>query len=280
MSKSRAALFIYRMPADDNVLETCIKSLRRHNTTVRIVLITDGITPVLDSRLKKLYGVEIVIVKSMKGERMRRKLIEVNKWAVNNRREIDEIAYFDADLYFDGDPFEAFDEYKFDVGITLKPYWNPFQVNLGVLYYRMDRRGTEMKRFLRWASQAVQPPEWEPLKKFMQEYGHQSWHGDWWIDQDLFCVLWKQREKIICQEYGLDMVNVGHKYNFCTKRLSEKGRASLIENYRAGNATTYHLRGRLKDLIYEGIFPDVVLCHQRMSHNWGSHGGQSPILGR
>lgn len=272
--KRQAALFMYRMPADDNVLETCIASLRRHNNSVRIVLITDGITPVLTSRLKKLYGVEILMVESMRGERMRRKITETSQWILDRIKIVDEVAVFDADLYFTGDPFNAFREYDFDIGVTKRHYNHFFHLNLGVIYYRIEQtsRRKSMRQFLDWISHAVTPPEWKPLQDWMRKYEHARWHGDWWVDQDLFCILWDDRNEMMTDGFCLDMVDTGIKYNYITKRLSEKGRAKMIEEFKRGGAVTYHLRGRLKDLIYEGVFPDVITCHPRLNPNWGSHG--------
>jgi len=258
---NQLAMYLYQT-VDDNMLETSIKTLRKHNDKVHIVLLTDGISGSLESRLRKLYGARIINMASMLNCRMQRKILATCDY-LKTMELYDVATIFDADLIFTGDPFNAFNEFEFDIGITLRNYFHFFPLNLGVIYYDLRKNRHGMMQFFDYICDCVTEPIQGHLKEYMRRWQHNHWGVDWWIDQDLFCILWNQKEVLVKKKFGLTMADIGMKYNLCTKRLSDKGRQAMVDAIQAGAANTYHLRGRLKDLLYDGIIPEAVTCHTK-----------------
>jgi len=256
------ALFFYCLPFDNNVFETSIKTLRKSNQDVDIIVFTDCINDNLFCRLNILYHANIININSSLNKRMQTKIIETFSYIKNNIDDINYIAIFDGDNYFTGDPFQVFNEKIFDIGITQKHYWHYHPLVLNAIYINCKNKNNIIQ-FIDFLLDAITEINWQPLIDYMNKWNH-GIQKDWWIDQDLFCVLWESKDKYIKIPYDLEMIDVGIRYNYNLKHLSEiKGSQRMLEAISNNESLVYHLRGRLKDLIYDEIIPDAVTFHPK-----------------
>lgn len=155
----------------------------------------------------------------------------------------------DCDLYYCGSPFNAFGEFDFDIGLTGRPQTYHYPINAGVVMFRLN---DAVKQFLMFAVNQVYERTWDKFKQYQNRFNHRG--NDWYVDQDFWCTCWENREWINAM-FGVNIVDIGHKYNFCPHADGNNtivGKGLLMEAYEHGLATVLHLKSRLKELLYDG----------------------------
>jgi hypothetical protein len=256
------AFMVYHR-ADDNMFETCLKTLRNHSTC-NIVVATDNVAEESRLNLSREYGVQWIVMDSelMENRRAACKLEQLELF-VKTLKEGDSILVSDVDIYFLADPFTAIGD--FDIGLTTRGYEYYFPINGGVFYIVCNERSME---WLRWHVAEIHEMTWLPYVVY--SYNHRTRFGlDWAVGQDFLVACWEERDWIE-REKGIRIVDVGPRYNYCppSDKWGLKAFEAIRKAYRDKSVVALHLKSTLKDILYEGLFPDAVTKHPRCSNDW------------
>lgn len=163
----------------------------------------------------------------------------------------------DADLHFLKDPFEAFKPYiysktqdqKFDIVVTTRPYQYKYPINAGVVMFNVNDR---VRRFLTFVMSQLYDLTWQPLIDFQKKFGHTG--TDWYIDQDLWCAVYLNRQEIL-ERFDVLVDDIGPSMNYCPHAdgdSTEQGKQQLMQAYNEKSVHVLHLKSRLKELLFEG----------------------------
>lgn len=263
-----AAMVYHRI--DDNVLETCLKSLRAVSDC-QIVIYTDDMPKDLCSEISRLYEVEwrVVAPVLMRGQRSVFKVIATNELA-EAQPDGTQTMVSDVDTYFLKDPFEAFAE-DFDLGVTSRgyDYWIP--INAGIYFYRIS---DNMRRYLEYMSDEVDKPSWGAYVKFQTSHRHQRYGRDWSRGQDFLNTSWICKD-LLRDVYHIKVKDVGYKYNYCPGvdvEGDDRAKALIRQAYKNKSVHVLHLKSSLKQLVYEDVFDLAVTRHPKGHYNWEAMG--------
>jgi len=256
--------------ADNNVFETGLKTLRSVSDC-DIVVCTDNVPVDLRVELTSLYGVQWHLYSegAVTGRRAVFKVESLNEISLSYPDDT-QIMAADADLYYMKDPFEAFQEYTFDLGLTSRGFRCWCDINAGVYYYRMGHR---LRSFIDYSTQEIREPSWPLYVNFRKRYRHEKFGQDWTRGQDFMNVVWSHRKKVR-KRFKIRVTDVTPKYNYCPalpKRPSAHDYDSLVKARRGRDISVIHLRARMKKAIYAGILPDAVTRHGKGPFNWRDH---------
>lgn len=166
----------------------------------------------------------------------------------------------DCDLHYMADPFEAFDTealdaisepYEWDIAVTTRPYEYHYPINGGVVFFKMNKR---VRNLLDYLTAEVYDRTWFELIQYQRNHGHKG--NDWYIDQDIWCCCWLYK-KLIKDRFGVNIIDVGPKYNFCPHSDGDTtsamvGKMQLLEAYNSKSASVLHLKSRLKECLFDG----------------------------
>ena len=159
----------------------------------------------------------------------------------------------DADLYFLKDPFEAFKQDPFstgfDVAVTTRPYKYQYEINGGVVMFRVSNK---LKQFLNFAISQVYDVTWEPLIEFRKRFRH---HGaEWYIDQDFWNAVYINRQEVL-KRFGIIVEDIGPAFNFhyhADGPSTEEGKRLTLQVFKEKSASVIHLKSKLRELLFEG----------------------------
>lgn len=269
MSKD-IAYFVYHRK-DDNMLETCINSLRVVNPECNIVIVTDGVPLELHDKMRDKYRVVWFNVTPSQMHKRRatckiEMLNEIIKDLENNKANI---LVSDVDIYFQWNPFTPFEEYpEMDLGLTTRGYPYAFPINAGIFYIRVNNR---MKDWIQWHADEVVKPTWDRyIQLNVIQYKHRQRLGlDWAVGQDFLIANWLYRDEIE-KSKGIKIVDVGPKYNYCppVDTMKDKAFQLIREALIKKDKVTLHLKSDLKKMIYEGIFPNAKIEYPKGDTAW------------
>jgi hypothetical protein len=221
---------------------------------------------VLETALKT-FRWEVLRPEQMAGRRATCKVENFVHFCEMLQVEHDRVFVADADLYFVGDPFKAFDEFgPFDVGLTTRGYkfWAP--INGGVMYFRINLKTI---CFLQEHLRQVHNPTWEIYTKYRWKWGHVKYGADWTVGQDYLNCVWANRD--YWNGNGFKITDCTKKYNFCpaTEKWGRKKAKHLVaERIKTGQIVTAHLKSGLKEMIYDGTLPDAVTRWPKGAIRW------------
>ena len=256
------AFFFYHR-VDDNMFETCVKTLRRHSSC-KIVVASDNFPDELKKEFSNKYVIDWIDVprEQMKGRRAACKVEVLSKY-VDQLSMYDAVFVSDVDVYFMGNPFEAFG--GFDLGLTTRGYKYYFPINAGVFCLVCNET---TKDWLHWHVNEVRRPTWE-LYKSLNHRHRQRFGLDWAVGQDFLIACWQKRDEIF-ETRGFIIKDVGPRYNYCPPSDKWFGRAfdCIRKAYRDKTHVVLHLKGQLKTILYEGLFEDAVTRHPKAGHDW------------
>jgi len=262
-----AFLFYHR--CDDNMFETCVKTLRMHSGC-DIIVATDNVPHDLQNQWSKDYGVYWidVPVEQMKNRRAAAK-IEILDSYVHSLEPDDQVFVSDVDMYFMKDPFTAFTRFEFDVAFTTRGYEYYFPINAGVFCLRVNDFS---KRWISWHKEQIYDPTWRPYRD--QNKRHRERFGfDWAVSQDFLISCWKERAWI-AQTMNINIQDIGPEYNYCppSDKWKQKAFEAIRIAYRDKTHVVLHLKSTLKDMLYEGLFVDAVIQYPRCGNDWFGEG--------
>lgn len=258
-----AYLFYHR--CDDNMFETCIKTLRKVSDC-KIVVATDNVPDEMKKDLSIKYQVQWIDVprSEVVGRRAFCK-IKVLRDFVNTLPSGDIVMAPDVDMYFMADPFTALDGRSFDIGFTTRGYDYYFPINGGMIYIVVNGKTCG---WLTWHVTEALNPKWGLYKN--RNYRHRQRFGlDWAVGQDFLIACWERREWIKAT-MGVVIEDVGSRYNYCppSDRWFKRAFECIREAYQNKTHAVLHLKGALKDILYEGLFEDAITKYSRCSHDW------------
>ncbi len=261
------AFFFYHR-VDDNMFETCVKTLRRHSKC-KIVVATDNVPGDMRTDFSRRYDIEWIDVprERMTGRRAGCK-IEVLREFVVGLSENDAVFVSDVDVYFMGDPFEAFDG-SFDLGLTTRGYPYYFPINAGVFCLVCNEK---TKEWLGWHVNEIHDPKWERYRSLNRRH-RQRFGLDWAVGQDFLIACWEARDEIR-ETRDFVIKDVGPRYNYCppSDKWFERAFEAIRTAYRDKTHVVLHLKGQLKRILYEGLFEDAVTSHPKVGTDWWGEG--------
>lgn len=262
------AFFVYTH-ADDNMLETCITSLRKAAPDCRIVLATDGISSDVRAYLQTLRTEIITVPAKQMCKRRATCKIEVFRDVVYDYcNPGDELLVSDVDVVFQSNPFHAFEEHpSMDVGLTTRGYSHLFPINAGEFCLRIN---TQTYAWTNWHLLQVHAPSWPPYVTLRQRYNHTRYGPDWTVGQDFLIANWLNKD-IVRKIYDVRIEDIGCKYNYCpaTDTMGAKARELIRAATENPDIVTIHLKSSLKDMIYDAqVFPKAVLRHPKGKLAW------------
>jgi hypothetical protein len=269
MSKD-IAYFVYHRK-DDNMLLTCINSLRVVNPNCSIVIVTDGVPEGLKDKLRNDYNVIwfYVTPSQMNKRRATCKIEMLNEIVKDLENSKAQILVSDVDIYFQGDPFVPFEEYPdMDLGLTTRGYPYAFPINAGIFYIRVNDK---MKSWVQWHIDEILKPSWgRYIQLHINQYRHRQRLGlDWAVSQDFLIANWLYKDEVKKLK-GVNIIDVGPQYNFCPPVDTMKNKAfELIrESLIKKDKVVLHLKSDLKKMIYEGIFPNAKIEYPKGETAW------------
>lgn len=253
---------------DPNMLETCVNSLRHVNSATEIVIATELVPPELKENVDK-HHVKWILVRPEQVRRRRATCkIEILKALLNSLDDKTELLVSDIDIYFQGNPFKAFVDYeKMDLGVTSRGYPHAFPINGGIFFIRVNNR---MKNWVEWHLKEIHKPTWEPYVRHRRRWNHEHYGLDWSVGQDFLVANWITRNEVKAK-YNVAIEDVGPKYNYCPPSEIDKAKAISDVKKAVGNphiAYVIHLKSELKRMIYEDVFPNAVIKHNRGPIGW------------
>lgn len=261
------AFFAYHRK-DDNMLETCINSLRLVNQTVGIIIVTDGVPDEFDKRMVREYGVCWIRVPPVRMVKRRATCkIEVLRDFVERCNNGGEILVSDVDVYFIRDPFKPFMEKPdMDLGLTTRGYQHLFPINGGVFYIRVNDK---MRVWLDWYVGEIYHPKWHVYIELRKKYKHEHYGLDWSVGQDFLIANWMQRENIL-QLRGIKIEDVGPRYNYCppTDTIGKNAFTLAWKALETGDISVLHMKSDLKRMIYEPGFPAAKIKYPKGDLAW------------
>lgn len=268
-------MMVYHEPADRNALETTLHTLRLHNKDCRVEILTDNCPRDIMAEFTRRYGVDWYDCDDMKGKRAATKV----DWFCETIRAMPDgwqVIVADVDLYFLGDPFEAFVEYPdMEVGITSRGYdfWCP--INGGMFFFRAS---DWVAKFLEYHQRIIHLPmvqqmaEFPAYAKWRQRWNHVRWGLDWTVGQDFFAVLWNNKTAGLTTGFTTMLTDVTNKYNFCpaTEKWGRKWcKNRLVQAMNDDkDKVVLHLKSSLKEMLYDGTLPEAITRHERGRLKW------------
>lgn len=254
----KTVLYVYH-PSDLNMLETSINSLRKVSDC-KIQLFTDDELPSDFMERNKDLWIHIDIKNAMVGRRALYKVERYCEYAIQN--PIEDIIVADVDTLFLSDPFKAFCEKEFDIGLTTRGYEYHFPINAGMIYLR---HGENKNRFLNWHVFECSNPDWLPYVSWRKKWGHEKYGSDWTVGQDFLNVAWMHRDSVE-ETQVLKIDDVGPTYNYCPARdvfTEDVAIKMILDAYASKAASVLHLKSSLKRLLYEGVFDEAVIHYPK-----------------
>jgi len=258
---------------DDNMLETCINSLRavELKSECQIIVCTDGVPEDFEKCLSEKYGVFWVKVPKlkMKNRRATCKIEVLTTIAQTMKNDEDLILVSDVDVYYQSDPFKPFADYPdMDLGLTTRHYPHLFPINGGIFYIRVNQK---TKNWLKWYIEQILIPTWRPYVQLRKNYHHEHYGLDWSVGQDFLIACWNCRY-VLLDNIGLKITDVGPKYNYCPPVDLWKKKAFWAVREAIGKldeVSIIHLKSDLKSMIYEpGLFPNATTHYPRGKTGW------------
>ena len=238
---------------DYDWLNTCLKSLKRV-CTADIVVVTDNMPTLERDLIKSKFKVKIIKINSSEweGRRTLCRLEQTNKIIQSLKTGKTLLIQSDIDVLFLDNPFKAFEEKAFNIGVTVRMYNYHVPVNSGLVFFKID---DNVKEYATWAVEQVKSPTWWP---YMTSRSSRD-NLDWGCDQDMYNAIWIHNG-LVCsmfneKDIGLMIKDVGYEYNYCagTDVLGFEPAAHLMR--RALETKDYHVlhfKGQyLKKMIYE-----------------------------
>jgi hypothetical protein len=218
---------------DDDMFETCIKSFFSVTEGARIVVVSD--TDPRDKWLEYPISWRIGAEENIKDQMQFAKTQAAIEFCENLNKD-DRFILADTDLYFLKDPFRAFDEREFNIGVTsrMHSYMCHVDINGGMLFVRP---GPE--------TVAIMKKEWEKYLEY--DKNNRNWH----IGQGYFNSLYKDG-------YATD---VGWYWNYCpsTSYFGYSKAADMLKRaYETESVAVLHLKDKAKYLIYDGFLEHAV----------------------
>lgn len=232
---------------DFDWLKLCLASAKRH-CSARFIVVTDNMPESERDVVKNKYGAE---VKKMSTQwESRRTLCRLEQTAdilqyinIYNAKLIQT----DIDVVFLSDPFKAFKEQNFDIGVTKRMYDYHVPVNSGLVFFKI---GKGVKKYAKWAVKQAKNPTWWP---YMMKRSSRD-NIDWGCDQDMICAIY-HNDGWIRDEFDVIVKEVGYKYNYCAGTDVLDFEPAIYLMKRALEVKDYvvlHFKGqRLKRLIYD-----------------------------
>ena len=256
--------------ADNNVFETCLRSLRQVSDC-QLIVFTDNVPEDLRVEWERQYGVKWKVVppSAMKGKRAAFKVKSLNRFACKLPVGSQVLAA-DVDLYFMEDPFTAFGVADFQLAVTTRGYSYHTPINAGVYFYRVNK---SLKEFLKFHTQQVFHPSWETYVSIRKTLQHARFGLDWTVGQDFLYAVWQEKQWVE-KTFGVRVVDVGPGYNYCPDTDGGRCAQGLIEArkaYAAQEVKVLHLKSKLKELVYSGLLKYAVVRHPRGVSNWLTH---------
>lgn len=261
--------FFFYHRCDDNMFETCLKTLRKHSEC-RIIVVTDNVPLNMRGIFSSKYDIHWIVLSPSVVSGMRAACkIETLEDFVQGLSSKDKILVSDVDMYFLANPFTAFKEFEFDVGLTTRGYECYFPINGGVFYLVGNEK---TKEWLRWHVSEIHNMTWPPYRALNARH-RQRFGLDWAVGQDFLIACWQEREWIK-RTKGIAIEDVGCKYNYCppSNKWGQKAFEAVRKAYREKSMVTLHLKSTLKDILYEGLFEDAVTKYPRCSSDWYGEG--------
>jgi len=254
---------------DDNMLETCINSLRQVNSSVQILVVTDAMPPAVRDHFRDQYGVQWILVPFSQMQKRRATCkIECLEEAVHEMPEGAQVLVSDVDVYYLKDPFRAFDIHtQMDLGLTTRGYQHLFPINAGIFYLHIQK---SLREWLLWHRQQILRPTWEPYVQLRHTYHHERYGLDWSVGQDFLIANWLHRSEVF-QERLVRIEDVGAQYNYCppTDTMGAAAFEMVRRVLRDQTVNTIHLKSDLKRMIYEpGLFPHACLRYAKGVVSW------------
>ena len=126
-----------------------------------------------------------------------------------------------------------------------------------------------MRWWIDWHNCEIHKPTWEPYVKCRKRFGHEKYGLDWSVGQDFLIANWKNKEMIL-QQYGIKIVDVGPKYNYCppTEILGSSAFELVWNALNDGEVVTVHFKSKLKQIIYQKGFPNAKLNYPKGQLSW------------
>lgn len=262
------AFFFYHR-CDDNMFETCLRTLRNYSEC-RIIVATDNVPTQMQREFTFKYDVNWIVLNSTKVLNRRAACkIEVLEEFTERLSNENVVFVSDVDMYFLANPFTAFTEYKFDIGLTTRGYDYYFPINGGVVCLVCNGKA---KEWLKWHVFELYDMTWPPYVKYNKRH-RQRFGLDWAAGQDFLIACWEQRDWIE-ETKGIVIKDIGSKYNYCppSDKWKQKAFEAIRKAYREKSVIALHLKSTLKDMLYEGLFEDAVTKYPRCSNDWYSVG--------
>lgn len=231
-----------------NLENVFLKSLRRQaESQTRIQLVTDS------DWMKDLSAFWQVNVQQVPSLSFINKRMLYKVWSllsfIGSLPEDSLVICSDVDVYFKGDPFQAFNQ-EFDIGLTTRGYEHPCPINAGMVYLRVNEQTI---KFLSYMVAEIQHSTWRVYQEWRERFKRQGM--DWYVDQDFYCCAWIHKEK-----FGAKIVDVGPRFNFCPHAdgdSTETGKEEMKRAYREDNdIIVLHLKSKLKELAEEDLFDE------------------------
>lgn len=262
---------VYFNRIHDDMFETFLKTFRKHNKNA---LLQVHINPTDSKSLDfwtNNYDVDFVIVpeKSFKNRRMLCK-IESLQSLIRNCLPGDRIMCSDVDVYFLDDPFKAFEEFDFDIGLIRRPADEEIEIYAGMLFIKAS---LAMYQFSKFTITENRCAFWEDLK-YTLVLPTMDRHFDWFIDQDFWRAIWTNRAEV-SEKFNLMITSIDRRYNFCpdTFLIGYKKANELIKDaYDKKSVVAIHLKSRSKMCLYDGYFEDAVTKNLCSSWDWEKDG--------
>jgi len=259
------AYFTYHQ-RDNNMLETCIHSLREVTSDVQIIIVTDGVPDIVKSFLSDNYNVwwQMVDPKQMLKRRATCKIEMLLHCFQQYFSYNDKILVSDVDVYFQADPFKPFEDNRgMDIGITTRGYKHLFPINGGIFYLRVN---SCVRKWVAWHVDEIFENTWDAYIAVRKKYNHFRFGLDWSVGQDFLVATWLERDALK-KLRGLSIVDAGPRYNYCPATDTMGDEAFNLVRAAIGDTDTaavIHLKSKLKKMIYEtNLFPNVMIRHDK-----------------
>lgn len=248
----------------NNMLRVCLESLRKYNTSCKILLYYHDIYPELEMEYSFLnIRFRKIDLQKWHNKRMFHK-IELVQELITGFHSGDKLLVLDCDLLFQADPFSMFHLFPDNdlyYTTTFYSYLIPDKfnqlidpVNGGVWGITVNQKSIELLDF--WIKNMIHP-SWENWILYLQRKGKQKKpipNLDWWIDQSfLTCLHFAKPEEIPIS--GIKKINLGVKYNFffnlpIFRMQAEQNQGDISDlismNIGNSNYCIIHFKGELK----------------------------------
>jgi len=252
---------------DNNVFETCLKTLR-NVSDCNLIVFSDCSNIDLVKEWSRKYKIDW---RSFSSEEVHNKRAACKVKYTNNFSclldENSKVIIADVDLYFVSNPFESFTEKNFDMGVTTRAYHEIFPINGGVYFYRINEK---VKKFLQFFTNQVFCFSWDKYAGYRKKFDHEKFGLDWTVGQDFLNCIWLYKKEIF-EKFEIVIEDLGPKYNFCLVD-SKEARKTIVEKFNKKEAAILHLKSQFKEMVYSGELPNCVTKYPRCGWNWLEQG--------